>query len=68
MLPEAARVRSRRTSGEESYESYQDPDEPGASYEDYFTQPVEEDARDGGREYLDGLTEEEIDRLLEESR
>ncbi len=40
----------------------------GDSYEDYFNQPVEADARDGGREFLEGLTEEELDRLLEESR
>ena len=53
---------------EENFDNYQDPDEPGVSYEDYFNQPVEADARDSGREYLDGLTEAEIDRLLEESR
>lgn len=40
----------------------------GDSYEDYFTQPVEEDARDSGREYLDGLSDDELDRLLQESR
>ncbi|GAA4380104.1 hypothetical protein [Nocardioides caricicola] len=55
-------------SWEDNFENYQDPDDPGVSYEDYFTQPVEDDARDAGREYLDGLTEAEIDRLLEEAR
>ena len=53
---------------EDNFENYQDPDAPGVTYDDYFTQPVEADARQAGQEYLDGLTEEEIDRLLEESR
>jgi hypothetical protein len=53
---------------EDNFDDYQDPDEPGVSYEDYFEQPVEADARDSGREFLDGLTAAEIDRLLEESR
>lgn len=47
----------------DNYQSY-----PAVPYDDYFNQPVEADARDAGREYLDGLTEAELDRLLEESR
>lgn len=50
---------------EENFDDYQSPED---DYEDYFNQPVESDARDAGRQYLDGLTEAEIDRLLEESR
>jgi hypothetical protein len=53
---------------EENFDNYQSTSDPGVTYEDYFTQPVEEDARDAGREYLDGLTEDELDRLLEEPR
>jgi hypothetical protein len=53
---------------EENFDDYQSTSDPGVTYEDYFTQPVEEDARDSGREYLDGLTEEDLDRLLEESQ
>lgn len=53
---------------EENFDDYQSTSDPDVSYEDYFNQPVEDDARDTGREYLDGLTEDEIDRLLEASR
>ncbi|WP_193611463.1 hypothetical protein [Nocardioides lijunqiniae] len=53
---------------EENFNDYQSTGEPGVTFEDYFEQPVEEDARDGGREYLDGLTTAELERLLEESR
>ncbi len=52
---------------EENFDDYQSTDN-GDTFEEYYEQPVEEDARDGGREFLDGLTEEELDRLLEESR
>jgi hypothetical protein len=53
---------------EDNFDDYQSTSDPGVTYEDYFTQPVEDDARDSGREYLDGLTTAELDRLLEESR
>ena len=52
----------------ENFDDYQSTSNPGVTYDDYFNQPVEADARDGGREFLDGLTADEIDRLLEESR
>ncbi|MEN8672404.1 hypothetical protein [Nocardioides sp.] len=55
-------------SWKENFADYQSTSDPSVSYDDYFNQPVEADARDSGREYLDGLTAEEIDRLLEESR
>lgn len=53
---------------DENFDDYQSTSNPGTSYDDYFTQPVEEDARDSGREFLDGMTDDELDRLLEESR
>lgn len=53
---------------EDNFDNYQDPNSPGVSFEDYYDQPVEEDARDAGREYVDGLTEDELDRLLEEGQ
>lgn len=53
---------------DDNFDDYQSTSNPGVTFEDYFTQPVEEDARNTGREFLDGLTEDELDRLLEESR
>ncbi len=54
---------------EENFDNYQSTGNPGVTYDDYFNQPVEADARDAGREYLDDdLTAAELDRLLEESR
>lgn len=52
---------------EENFDDYQST-ASGDTYEEYFEQPVEVDARGTGREYLDGLTAAEIDRLLEASR
>ena len=49
---------------EENFDDYQSTSS-GDTYEDYVEQPVEVDAREAGREHLDGLTAEEIDRLLE---
>ena len=40
----------------------------GDTYEEYFNQPVEVDARDIGKEELENMTEEELERLLEEGR
>ncbi|WP_109509748.1 hypothetical protein [Nocardioides speluncae] len=59
---------------EDNFDNYQDsdgpddPEIPGDAYEEYYEQPVESNARDEGREYVDGLTEDELDRLLEESQ
>lgn len=53
---------------DDNFDNYQSTSDPGVTYEDYFTQPVEEDARDSGREYLNGLTDDEVDRLLEEAQ
>lgn len=36
-------------------------------YEKYWNQPLEEDAREAGRDYLSDVDHEELDRLLEES-
>ncbi len=40
----------------------------GDTYEEYFNQPVEVDARDIGKEELENMTEEELERLLEEGQ
>ncbi len=52
----------------DNFDDYQSTSNPGTSYEDYFTQPVEDDARDSGREFLDGLTEAELERYRQEAR
>jgi hypothetical protein len=52
----------------DNFDDYQSTEDPDVSYDDYRSQPVEQDARDEGRAFLDGLTAEEIDRLLEETR
>ncbi len=40
----------------------------GDTYEDYFEQPVEADARQIGKEELEAMTEDELERLLEEGQ
>lgn len=40
----------------------------GDTYEEYFEQPVEVDAREIGKEELENMTEEELERLLEEGQ
>ncbi|GGU38535.1 DUF6782 family putative metallopeptidase [Nocardioides albus] len=50
---------------EENFENYK-PSSP--DYDAYYNQPVEVDARKTGREYLDNVTPEELDRLLKESK
>ena len=52
---------------EENFDDYQSTDN-GDTYEEYYNQPVEVDARKGGRDYVNGLTPEEFERMLEESR
>ena len=46
---------------EENQENYIPGGEDG-----YFEQPVEVDAREEGSEFVEGMTPEELDRLLEE--
>ncbi|MFE6646931.1 hypothetical protein ACFVJS_10240 [Nocardioides sp. NPDC057772] len=50
---------------EENFDDYKSPDQ---DFDAYYNQPVEKDARNTGREYLDNLTAEELDRLLKESK
>ena len=50
---------------EENFDDYQSTDN-GDTYEEYFEQPVEVDARDEGKDELEGMTAEEIERLTEE--
>ncbi|MFJ2757255.1 hypothetical protein ACIO3S_16745 [Nocardioides sp. NPDC087217] len=52
---------------EENFDDYKSTDN-GDSFDEYYNQPVETDARNSGRDYLNNLTEEEFNRLLEESR
>jgi hypothetical protein len=40
----------------------------GDTYEEYFEQPVEADARQIGKEELEAMTEDELERLLEEGQ
>lgn len=40
----------------------------GDTYEEYFEQPVEVDARQIGKDELENMTEEELERLLEEGQ
>jgi hypothetical protein len=53
---------------EEWEENFDDYKSPSPDYDAYYNQPVEVDARKTGREYLDNVTPEELDRLLEESK
>jgi hypothetical protein len=53
---------------EEWEKNFDDYKSPSPDYDAYYNQPVEVDARKSGREYLDNLTAEELDRLLEESK
>lgn len=48
--------------GEEQAEEWEE------NFDADYNQPVEADARKSGREYLDNLTADELDRLLEESK
>lgn len=50
-----------------NFQDYQSTDN-GDTYEEYYEQPVEVDARRSGREVLEDLTEEELTRLLEEGQ
>ncbi|MGH3351850.1 MAG: hypothetical protein ACRDPS_14375 [Nocardioides sp.] len=50
---------------EENFDDYKSPDK---DFDAYYNQPVEADARNTGRDYLDNVTPDELDRLLEESR
>ncbi|SDK70482.1 Zn-dependent peptidase ImmA, M78 family [Nocardioides sp. YR527] len=52
---------------EDNFDDYKSTDN-GDTYEEYYNQPVEADARKSGREYLDNLTPAELDRLLKESK
>lgn len=49
---------------EENFEDYKSPDD---DFDEYFDQPVEEDARETGSDWVEDMTPEELDRLLEES-
>lgn len=49
---------------DENFDDYKPSDE---DYDEYFEQPVEEDAREAGSEWVEDMTPEELDRLLEES-
>ncbi|WP_203338076.1 hypothetical protein [Nocardioides limicola] len=40
----------------------------GTDFQGYLDQPVEVDAREAGRDYLNNLTVDELDRLLQETR
>lgn len=46
----------------------EDPEAAQEKYDRYFEQPVEVDAREEGAEFVEGMTPEELDRLLEESQ
>ena len=52
---------------DENFDDYQSTDN-GDTYEEYFEQPVEVDARRTGKDVLEGMTAEELERLLEEGR
>lgn len=62
---------------EDNFDDYQSPptqeewdedyDAAKEKYDRYFEQPVEQDAREEGSDYLEDLTPEELERLLEES-
>lgn len=45
-------------------------DDPAAAdraWDEYWDQPVEVDAREAGKDYVEGMTEADLDRLLEEA-
>lgn len=44
-----------------------DPEAAQEKYDRYFDQPVEVDAREEGAEFVEGMTPEELDRLLDEA-
>jgi hypothetical protein len=52
---------------EKNFDDYKSTDN-GATFDEYYNQPVEVDARKAGRDYLNNLTEDEFNRLLKESR
>jgi hypothetical protein len=52
---------------DDNFDDYKSTDS-GDTYEEYFNQPVEVDARDIGKEELENMTEEELERLLEEGQ
>lgn len=45
----------------------EDPEAAQEQYDRYFEQPVEVDAREEGSDFVEGMTPEELDRLLEAS-
>ena len=51
---------------EEDWE--EDPEAAQEQYDRYFEQPVEVDAREEGAEFVEGMTPEELERLLEASK
>ena len=52
---------------DENFDDYKSTGD-GDTYEEYFEQPVEVDARRIGKEELEAMTEEELERLLEEGQ
>lgn len=52
---------------EENFDDYQSTDN-GDTYEEYFDQPVEVDARAEGKDALEDMTADEVERLTEEGR
>ncbi|NYI78726.1 hypothetical protein [Nocardioides panzhihuensis] len=52
---------------EENFDDYKSTGK-GDTFDEYYNQPVEVDARKSGRDYLNNLSEEEFNRLLEESK
>jgi len=50
---------------DDNFDDYQSTSS-GDTYEEYFEQPVEVDARRTGKDTLENMTEEELERLLEE--
>lgn len=52
---------------DENFDDYQSEDN-GDTYEEYFEQPVEADARRTGKDELENMTVEELERLLEEGQ
>ncbi|TQL67698.1 hypothetical protein FB381_1580 [Nocardioides albertanoniae] len=60
-------TRDQANEWEENFDDYKSTSK-GDTYEDYYDQPVEVDARRAGRDYVNGLTPEEFERMLEESR
>lgn len=50
------------------YKSYDSDHSTPADFQAYHDQPVETDARKAGEEYVNGLTDEDFEKMLEESR